>query len=556
MRCFISTLQRCGMFKTLFGNYSFNIGCKCLLSFVIGLKLTIFVTNQISMPSNIKSIELRNLKIEDYNELKKSMVESYPDMVGSFWRENQIDLLLSKFPEGQLVIVVDGIIVGSALSILVTEDFAFKTRTYKGITANYTFNSHNPEGEVIYGIDVFINPKYRGLRLGRRLYDVRKELCEQLNLKSIIFAGRIPNYGKYKNEITPKIYIEKVKKKEIYDPVLSFQLSNDFHEVRVLKNYLEGDIESQEYAVLLEWNNIYYDDSPKLINTEKSVVRLGLIQWQMRSLASLDALFEQAEFFIDTVSGYSCDFALFPEFFTAPLMADYNHLSEAEAIRKLAIHTEDVRLKFQEFAISYNINIITGSMPYIENGHVYNVGFLCKRDGTNEMYRKIHITPNEIFHWGITGGNTIQTFDTDCGKIGIVICYDVEFPELSRLMADEGMNILFVPFLTDTQNGYTRVRHCAQARAIENECYVAIAGCVGNLPKVNNMDIQFAQAAVFTPSDFAFPSNGIKAEATPNTEMTLIVDVDIDLLKELHVHGSVNTMNDRRNDLYQLKKLK
>jgi predicted amidohydrolase len=61
-----------------------------------------------------------------------------------------------------------------------------------------------------------------------------------------------------------------------------------------------------------------------------------------------------------------------------------------------------------------------------------------------------------------------------------------------------GMNILFVPFLTDTQNGYTRVKHCAQARAIENECYVAIAGCVGNLPKVNNMDIQYAQAAVYT----------------------------------------------------------
>ncbi|MFT7164592.1 MAG: putative amidohydrolase, partial [Flavobacterium sp.] len=267
------------------------------------------------------------------------------------------------------------------------------------------------------------------------------------------------------------------------------------------------------------------------------------------------ALFEQAEFFIDAVSGYECDFALFPEFFTAPLMADFNHLSEAEAIRELAQHTEAVKLKFQEFAISYNINIITGSMPFIENEHVYNVGFLCKRDGTNEMYRKIHITPNEIFHWGITGGDAIQTFDTDCGKIGIVICYDVEFPELSRLMADEGMNILFVPFLTDTQNGYTRVRHCAQARAIENECYVAIAGCVGNLPKVNNMDIQYAQAAVFTPSDFAFPSNGIKAEATPNTEMTLIVDVDINLLRELHEHGSVNVMKDRRHDLYSLKKI-
>ena len=198
------------------------------------------------MPANIKSVELRNLQIEDYKELKKSMIESYPEMAETFWREDQIVLLLNKFPEGQLVIVVDGVVVGSALSILVTEDFAFKTRTYKGITGNFSFDTHNPNGETLYGIDVFINPKYRGLRLGRRLYDVRKELCEQLNLKSIIFAGRIPNYRKFKDEITPKVYIEKVKKKEIYDPVLSFQLSNDFHEVRVLKNYLEGDKESME----------------------------------------------------------------------------------------------------------------------------------------------------------------------------------------------------------------------------------------------------------------------------------------------------------------------
>ena len=300
----------------------------------------------------------------------------------------------------------------------------------------------------------------------------------------------------------------------------------------------------------------YYEENKKLINVEKSVIRLGLIQWQMRPLSNLEALFEQAEFFIDAVSGYGSDFALFPELFTAPLMADYNHLSEAEAIKELAKYTEAIRKKMQEFAISYNINIITGSMPFLEDDHVYNVGFLCRRDGTSDMYRKIHITPNEVFHWGITGGNTIQTFDTDCGKIGIVICYDVEFPELSRLMADQGMNILFVPFLTDTQNGYTRVRHCAQARAIENECYVAITGCVGNLPKVNNMDIQYAQAAVFTPSDFAFPSNGVKAEATPNTEMTLIADVDIDVLKELHEHGSVQIMKDRRHDLYKLKKVK
>jgi predicted amidohydrolase len=115
------------------------------------------------------------------------------------------------------------------------------------------------------------------------------------------------------------------------------------------------------------------------------------------------------------------------------------------------------------------------------------------------------------------------------------------------------MEILFVPFVTDTQNGYNRVRLCSQARAIENECFVAIAGGVGNLPKVNNMDIQYAQSAVFSPSDFAFPTNAIVSEATPNTEMTVIADVNLDLLKELHANGSVRNLKDRRLDLYSLK---
>src|SRR5690606_7233731 len=129
--------------------------------------------------------------------------------------------------------------------------------------------------------------------------------------------------------------IDKVKSKGLYDPVLSFQLSNDFHVLKILKNCLPGDKGSQDYAVLLEWNNTYYDESPTLINVRKSVVRLGLVQWQMRPLANVEALFEQSEFFVDVVSGYGCDFALFPELFIAPLMADFNHLSEADAIREI-----------------------------------------------------------------------------------------------------------------------------------------------------------------------------------------------------------------------------
>ncbi|GLB51480.1 hypothetical protein NBRC110019_05190 [Neptunitalea chrysea] len=80
---------------------------------------------------------------------------------------------------------------------------------------------------------------------------------------------------------------------------------------------------------------------------------------------------------------------------------------------------------------------------------------------------KINITPNEVSHWGMTLGGKIKTFNTDCGKIGIRICYGVEYLELFRLMADERMQLLFVPFLTDTQNADTCARCCAQARAIK-----------------------------------------------------------------------------------------
>ena len=501
-----------------------------------------------------ENIELQFLNMDDYEELKETMLLSYETMPDAYWKENQIRSLIEKFQEGQIVIKVDGEIAGCAFAIIVKYDEFANHHTYKEITGDYTFSTHTDKGNILYGIDVFVKPKFRGLRLGRRLYDYRKELCEKLNLKGIAFGGRIPNYHKYENELSPKEYIEKVKRKEIHDPVLNFQISNDFHPSKILKGYLEGDEASGEFAVLLEWDNIYYEKPSKITSSKKKIVRLGLIQWQMRPYKNLAELLQQAEYFIDTVSGYRSDFALFPEFFNAPLMAENNHLSEPEAIRELAKHTHDIIQKFSEFAISYNINIISGSMPEIKDGHLYNVGYLCRRDGTIDRYEKIHVTPDEAKVWGMQGGHEIKTFDTDCGKIGILICYDSEFPELSRLLSDEGMDILFVPFLTDTQNGYSRVRHCSQARAIENECYVAIAGSVGNLPNVHNMDMQFAQSMVFTPCDFAFPTNGIKAEATPNTEMVLIADVDIDLLTELHEFGSVKNLKDRRKDIFELKR--
>jgi predicted amidohydrolase/GNAT superfamily N-acetyltransferase len=494
-------------------------------------------------------IELRKLKASDYDEFRNTMAEAYSSW-GAYWKQEQIEKLVKIFPEGQLVICVNGKIVAGALSIIIDYKLYGTNHTFRDVTGGYTFDTHTLKGDTLYGIEVFVHPAHRGRRFGRRLYDARKELCEELNLRGILFGGRMPNYHKYKDTMSPKEYLHKVDTRQIADPTLNFQMSNDFHPIKVMQHYMPGDQESGDYAVLLEWDNIYYQE--KQFESYKENVRLGLIQWQMRLYKNEEELMQQAEFFIDALAAYKADFAVLPEFFNAPLLALYNNDNEAESFRKLSNHTEGIRKTLTQLAVKYNINIITGSMPGVINNRLHNIGYLCKRNGEFDMYEKIHVTPDEAKYWAIQGGEEVRVFDTDCGKIGILICYDVEFPELPRLLADQGMNILFVPFLTDTQSAYNRVRHCAQARAIENECFVAICGSVGNLPKVENMDIQYAQSAVFTPCDFAFPTTGVKSEATANTEMLLVADVDLTLLDDLHNRGSVTNLKDRRKDLYTL----
>ncbi len=503
-----------------------------------------------------KIIEIKNLAITDYKELTESMGKAYPNWEGSVWREETLKRLIQKFPQGQFVIFADGVIVGSAFSIIVKYSEYDDDHTYNEIVDDFNFSTHDPKGDVLYGVEVFVHPEYRGLRLGRRLYDARKELCEKINLKAIVFGGRIPNYHKFSAALSPKEYIQKVKMKEIYDPVLSFQFSNDFHVKKVLKNYMPEDLQSEEFATLLQWDNVYYVAKSKINERMRKNVRIGLIQWKMRIFNDIDELFQQAEHFIDAISNYKADFAVFPEYFNAPLMQEFNEMNEADAMRAMAQFTERIKQKFSEFAMSYNVNIIAGSMPLYEGNRLRNVGYLCHRDGKIDIYEKIHITPDETKYWGLEGGDILQTYLTDVGRIGILICYDVEFPELPRLLADEGMQILFVPYLTDTQNAYMRVRSCAAARAIENECFVAITGSVGNLPQVENFDLHYSQSIVFTPCDFAFPSNGIKSEATANTEMILMADVDLKLLDELHSYGSVRNLKDRRHDFYTINKHK
>lgn len=497
-------------------------------------------------------LSLRHLRYDDFKALHDISGRVYKG-VSLPWSEKMMRRLIDTFPEGQVCIEDNGRAVAVAFSLVIDFSLFGDNHSYSQVTGNGMYSTHDPEGDYLYGIEVIVDPAYQGMRLGRRLYDARKELAENLNLKGILLGGRIPGYHKYAYEMSPQEYIIKVKNREIYDRVLTFQMSNDFHVRNLLDNYWPEDHHSQGHAVLLEWVNIYYQQKTKLIGRTQSIARIGVVQWQMRRFEGFDDFMQQAEFFIDTVSDYQADIILFPELYNAPLIHTYHGNNSMEAMRMLAGYTDKLREAMTEMALAYNINIITGSVPQLrDDGKLYNVSFLCRRDGTWDSQSKLHITPDEERHWAFSGGHDLKVFNTDVGKIGILICYDVEFPELARLQVEQGMKILFVPFWTDTKTGYLRVRRCAQARAIENECFVAISGSVGNIPKVETMGIQYSQSAVFTPSDFAFPHDAIASEATPGIETTLICDLDLDLIKELRMQGSVRNALSRRRDLYDL----
>ena len=143
-------------------------------------------------------------------------------------------------------------------------------------------------------------------------------------------------------------------------------------------------------------------------------------------------------------------------------------------------------------------------------------------------------------------------FETDHGKVAILISYDVVFPEPARVAAERGAEILFVPFAASDRASYLRTRYAAMSRAVENDCFVAIAGCTGNLPFVDNADVHYAQSAIFTPLDFSFARDGIAAESTPNVETLVMADVDLELLRRHRYSGTVQPWSDRRTDLFSV----
>ncbi len=502
------------------------------------------------------TLVVRNATAADIPRIISLVTKAYAGMPS--YTPGMVQGQITHYPQGQFVVDYDGEIVGYAACFRIAENIALNAHSWTEITGGGYAARHDANGDWLYGMEICVDPDKRRLRIGQRLYDARRNLCQSEHLKGIVFGGRMPGwFRRQKRFADPMSYINAIREKKVIDPVINFHLRAGFQPVGILKDYLPSDKELGGIATHMVWRNPFENvaksDSKDSIK-QKDVVRVATVQFQQRMVHSFEEFIANIEYFVDVCTDYRSDFVVFPELFTLQLLAlEPKRLTPVESIEALTAYTPRFVDAMRNMAISYNINIIGGSHPTrADDGQIQNVAYVFLRDGSVHAREKIHPTPNERTWWGIEGGDKVATISTDCGPIGILICYDSEFPELARRLTDEGAQILFVPFCTDNRQGYLRVRYCCQARAIENQLYVVMSGNVGNLPNVENMDVQYAQSAILTPCDFPFSRDGIAAEATENVETVTFADLNLANLKWARASGTVQNLRDRRFDLYKV----
>ncbi|MGG3623466.1 carbon-nitrogen hydrolase family protein [Bacillus gobiensis] len=279
-------------------------------------------------------------------------------------------------------------------------------------------------------------------------------------------------------------------------------------------------------------------------------LRVSAVQYHLHTIQCFDEFANQVEHYVKTAEEFGADFVLFPEFITTQLMSIGNQLGQPLTIQDIPHFTDQYRSLFMSLAIKNQIHIIGGTHVINRGGRLYNVAHLFYPDGRIEEQAKLHITPTELAEWNMTPGESLEVFETKKGRISILTCYDIEFPEVVRMAKAKGADIIFCPSCTDDRHGFYRVRYTSHARAVENQVYVVSTGTVGSLPTVDFMRANFGQAAVITPNDIPFPPRGILVEGEVNEDMVVTTDLDLELLYQVRENGSVTTWRDRRIDLY------
>lgn len=279
-------------------------------------------------------------------------------------------------------------------------------------------------------------------------------------------------------------------------------------------------------------------------------IRVAALQYFIRPVQSFESFEAQVVGLVETAKDYRCHLVVFPEYFTTQLLTlgDVRRPIPVQ-MRDLAGHVPRFVELMGGLARRHGLYIQAGTIPVVDDGGatVHNDAFLFGPDGRHGVQGKLHMTRFETEEWNVTARRGLKIFETSFGRVAITICYDVEFPELARVAARAGAHVLIVPSCTDDRQGFLRVRYCAHARTIENQMFAIQAPVVGSLPMVPAVSLNWGQAAILTPSDFAFSRDGVLAEGVPNQETMVIGELNLKTIAESRESGTVLPLRDSQH---------
>lgn len=278
-------------------------------------------------------------------------------------------------------------------------------------------------------------------------------------------------------------------------------------------------------------------------------VSIAACNFAVRPVSGFDEFATHCQSLLDQARG--ADIVLFPELFTVELFTSYSDWSSAPVseLTRIDEFTDEYRKLFVEEARDRDQVIVGGSHLLKEDGRYVNVGHLFEPSGAVHEHVKTHIFPAEA-NWSTEEGVALETVELPFATVAFNICYEAEIPECAATAAEQGAEIILCPSFTFTEFGFWRVRHCAQARAIENQVYF-VHCCTGGRPGAP-LPNGWAQSSILSPCDLPWTPLGIVAQATANVEMVVHGTVDIDRLYQNREDGAAPTFRDRRRraDLY------
>lgn len=275
-------------------------------------------------------------------------------------------------------------------------------------------------------------------------------------------------------------------------------------------------------------------------------MRVAAAQCGLTPVASADAFARRCEDVVLQAKEWSPQLLVLPEYLGALTLSAR---SGTPTVRDLPSDNDFYRTVFLSLAARHGLSILAGTTIVAEGNALRNVAHLFHPDGRIDTQAKLHLTPTER-DWGLAPGEQLRLVEIGGHKAAILICYDIEFPELARIARAKGAEILLCPSSTEDRHGFHRVRHTAQARAIEDQVYVVISMTVGGMPAVEGLRMSVGQAAVLAPCDYPFPPAGIVAEGEFNFDMLIAADLDMAAIRRAQSGGSVRTWQDRRPEVY------